>query len=86
MTPFYEERTQILCWTLWENGDTDGADGSLDAPCECVVAGGKMIISNFDSVSPGMKNTKHDTPHTISVIDVTPLQHNLQPVSDNKTT
>ncbi len=55
---------------VWENGDTDGADGSLDQPCECVVIDGKMYIVNFDWPFPAMKNTKFDLPSTISVIDL----------------
>jgi hypothetical protein len=83
MTPFHGEPTQVQCWKLWENGDTDGADGLLDAPCECVIVDGKMIISNFDAASPEMKNTKYDAPHTISVIDIIPLQHRIQPPNNN---
>jgi hypothetical protein len=83
MTLFHGEQTQIQCWKLWENGDTDGADGSLDAPCECVIVDGKMIISNFDAASPGMKNTKYDAPHTISVIDIMPLQQRLKSSNNN---
>ncbi|MGL4942785.1 MAG: hypothetical protein ACRC46_06305 [Thermoguttaceae bacterium] len=56
--------------TVWENGDTDGADGSLDQPCECVVVGNKMIIANFDWTFPGLRNTKFDEPNTLSVIDL----------------
>jgi SMP-30/Gluconolactonase/LRE-like region len=55
---------------LWENGDTDGADGLLDQPCECVVRDGKLIIVNFDWPFPGLKNTKFDKPYTLSVIDL----------------
>lgn len=83
MTPFQGEQTQVRYWTLWENGDTDGTDGLLDAPSECVVVDGKMIIANYDSVSPGMKNTKLDAPHTISVIDITPLQQHTKPLNNN---
>ncbi len=28
--------------TVWENGDTDGADGSLDQPCEVIVRGDEL--------------------------------------------
>jgi hypothetical protein len=48
-----------------------------------VIVDGKMIISNFDAASPGMKNTKYDAPHTISVIDIMPLQHRIQPFNNN---
>ncbi len=47
---------------IWENGDTDGADGSLDQPCECVVVGRRMIICNFDWPFPGLLNSKFDKP------------------------
>ena len=56
--------------TLWENGDTDGADGSLDQPCECVVVNGKMVIANFDWPFPELLNTKADEPNTLSVINL----------------
>ena len=56
--------------TLWENGDTDGADGSLDQPCEAVVVDGKLIIANFDWPFPELLNTKASPPNTISVINL----------------
>jgi len=73
MTPIREGRNRVFCWTLWENDDTDGTDGLLDQPCECVVRDGKMIIANFDWPFPGLKNAKFDKPYTISVIDLAPL-------------
>ena len=54
--------------TLWENGDTNGAGGLLDQPCEPLIRGNELIIANFDMPVPGMKNTKFDPPNTISVI------------------
>ena len=54
--------------TLWENVDTDGADGLLDQPCEVVIRGNDMIIVNFDMPFPGLKNTEYDKHHTLSVI------------------
>ncbi|MDR1960121.1 MAG: SMP-30/gluconolactonase/LRE family protein [Planctomycetaceae bacterium] len=87
LTPFNSNRVLlppspnpngVRCWTLWENDDNDGAEGLLDQPAELVVRDGKMIISNFDWPFPGLKNTKYDAPHTMSVIDITPLQ-NRQP-------
>lgn len=59
---------------LWINGDTDGADGSLDQPCECVVVDGKMIIVAFDYPFPGLLNSTIDAPSTIHVIDVSGLK------------
>lgn len=56
------------------NDNTDGNDGSLDQPCECVVVNGKMIIVNFDWPFPGMKNTKVDLPGTLSVIEMDSLK------------
>jgi len=55
---------------LWENDDTDGSDGLLDQPCEPLVRGDELIIVNFDWPFPGLKNTKHDEPYTLSVIQL----------------
>ena len=56
--------------TVWENGDTDGADGSLDQPCELIIRGDELIIVNMDYYfeSEYLKNTKIDQPYTLSVI------------------
>jgi hypothetical protein len=58
--------------TVWENGDTDGADGSLDQPCEVIIRGDELIIVNMDYYfeSEYLKNTKIDQPYTLSVIDL----------------
>jgi len=53
--------------TLWENGDNDGAGGLLDGPCESLLRGNDLIVSNFDMHFPGLRNSKHDRPHTLSV-------------------
>ena len=55
---------------IWENGDTDGADGSLDQPCEPIVRGDELIVVSFDYPFPGLKNTLHDEHHTLSVIQL----------------
>lgn len=56
---------------LWMNDDTDGADGLLDQPCEPMVwDGDKLIVVNFDMTFPGLKNTKNDPVHTLSVISL----------------
>jgi sugar lactone lactonase YvrE len=34
--------------TLHKNGDTNGADGSLDQPCEVIIRGSELIIVNMD--------------------------------------
>ena len=64
----WEEGKPVVFETIWANGDTDGSDGLLDSPCEPLVIGNKLYISNFDSTDKTFVNTKHDAPHTISVI------------------
>lgn len=51
-----------------ENDDTTGENGLLDQPCEPLVMGNKLIVVNFDMPFPGMKNTTHDSPITLSVL------------------
>lgn len=53
---------------LWENDDTDGAEGLLDQPCEPIVRGDELIIANFDMPFPGLKNKAYDQQHTLSLI------------------
>lgn len=50
------------------NGDTDGADGSIDQPCEAILRGNQVIISNMDWPFPGVVNTTWDKPYTLSVV------------------
>jgi len=57
-------------WTIWENGDTTGADGLLDQPCEVIVRGNEMFVVCFDMTFPGLKNSAYDKVHTISVIQL----------------
>ena len=52
---------------LAKNPPGDGADGSLDAPSECIRRGNKLYISNID-ITYG-PNTK-DAVHTMSVLDL----------------
>ncbi len=56
--------------TLHKNGDTDGANGLLDEPCEVIVRGNELIIVNMDMPfeSPHLVNTTIDEPYTLSVI------------------
>ena len=58
--------------TLQRNGDTDGADGSLDQPAEVIVRGNELIVVNMDmpwSDPHGyLTNTEIDQPYTLSVI------------------
>ncbi len=51
------------------NGDTNGANGGMDQPCELIFRDGKVIVVNFDWAFPGLKNRKHDKPYTLSVFD-----------------
>ncbi len=55
-------------YTLWANEDSDGLTGLLDQPCEPLVRGNELIISNFDGNFPGLKNKGYDRFHTLSVI------------------
>ena len=57
---------QMIC----ENDDTDGQGGLLDQPCSACLLGNKLIIVNFDMPFPGLKNTKHDDPITVSYIEL----------------
>ena len=51
---------------LWENGDSDGADGSLDQPCEPLVFGDSLLVVNFDMTFPHLRNRQSDSVNTIS--------------------
>ncbi len=54
---------------VWANGDTDGADGLLDQPCEVILLDAEhALVVNIDAPSPFMVNTKPDAVHTLSVI------------------
>ncbi|MCX6909440.1 MAG: SMP-30/gluconolactonase/LRE family protein, partial [Verrucomicrobia bacterium] len=50
-----------------KNGESDGADGSLHAPSECIVRGNKLYISNINLTYGPHKSSKL---YTISVIDL----------------
>ena len=56
--------------TLAQNGDTDGLDGGMDQPCEVLLRGNELIVSNMDWPIPGCTNTKYDVPCTLSVIQI----------------
>ena len=57
--------------TLWQNEDvTDKHTGQLDQPCEALVRGNEIIVSNMDWPFPGFKNGKHQLPATLSVISL----------------
>ncbi len=57
---------------LCANGDSDGADGSMDGPSEAIVRGSELIIANFDRVFSGSVNTGSGKPHTLSVLPLGP--------------
>ena len=65
----YDARMHTL-QMIWENDDNDGRDGLLDQPCSACLLGNKLIIVNFDMPFPGLKNTQHDEPITVSYIDI----------------
>jgi DNA-binding beta-propeller fold protein YncE len=58
--------------TLHQNGDTDGADGLLDEPCEVLVDGDRLVVVNMDwwFECEWLTNKKTDLPFTVSVIDL----------------
>jgi hypothetical protein len=55
--------------TLSCNGDfTDKRQGRLDQPCEALVRGNTIVVSNMDWPFPKFVNTKWQMPATLSVI------------------
>lgn len=56
--------------TIVMNGDTDGADGGIDQPCEAILRGNEVIISNMDWPFEGVVNTAWDKPYTLSVVTI----------------
>ena len=50
-----------------KNGESDGADGSLHAPSECILRGDKLYVSNINLTYGPHKSSKV---FTISVIDM----------------
>ena len=51
---------------LAQNGDTDGQHGQLNEPGEPIVWNGRLIVSNFDSVTaPDKVHSKHSPPHCL---------------------
>lgn len=51
---------------LWENPNSDGADGSLDQPCEPLIYGDSLLVVNFDYTFPQLMNRESDSVNTIS--------------------
>jgi sugar lactone lactonase YvrE len=56
--------------TLASNGDTDGLDGGMDQPCETLLRGRELIVSNMDWPVPGTINRQYNAPGTLSVIQL----------------
>jgi len=54
--------------TLAQDPNNDGSGGRLDQPCEVIVRGREVIVSNMDFPVPGGVNTTFDKPYTMSVI------------------
>jgi hypothetical protein len=52
-----------------QNGDTDGFHGELNEPGEPIIWKGRLIVSNFNTVTgPDKIHTKHYSPATMSVL------------------
>jgi sugar lactone lactonase YvrE len=56
--------------TLAQDGNNTGAAGRLDQPCEVLIRGNQLIISNMDFPVPTGVNTTWDKPYTLSVVDL----------------
>jgi sugar lactone lactonase YvrE len=54
--------------TLAQEPTFDGKDGRMDQPCEAVLRGRDVIISNFDMPVEGGVNTEFEVPNCISII------------------
>jgi sugar lactone lactonase YvrE len=54
--------------TLAQDENNNGAGGRFDQPCEVVVRGKEVIVSNMDFPVPGGVNTTFDKPYTMSII------------------
>jgi hypothetical protein len=54
--------------TIAAESTFDGANGKMDQPCEVLMRGDDMIISNFDMPVDGGVNTEFETPNCLSII------------------
>jgi len=54
--------------TLAQDPDNDGSGGRLDQPCEVLLRGNEVVVSNMDFPIATGVNTKFDKPYTLSVI------------------
>ncbi|OHB71116.1 MAG: hypothetical protein A2V70_04095 [Planctomycetes bacterium RBG_13_63_9] len=53
---------------LAQNRDTDGTDGGMDQPCEVLLRGRELIVSNMDWPVAGCVNQRYDKPCVITAI------------------
>lgn len=53
---------------LAQDGNNDGSGGRLDQPCEVLVRGDEVLVTNMDFPVPGGVNQTWDKPYTMSVI------------------
>jgi len=51
--------------TLAKDPENEGTDGRLDQPCEVLIRGKELIVSNFDFPVEGGVNTKFEAPNTV---------------------
>ena len=56
--------------TLVQDGNNTGEGGRLDQPCEILIRGNQLIISNMDFPVETGVNTTFDKPYTLSVVDL----------------
>ena len=56
--------------TLVQNGDTDGKNGRIDQPAEVLLKGNRLYITDYDNPNKKFVNTKADSIHTMSYIDL----------------
>jgi sugar lactone lactonase YvrE len=54
--------------TLAIDEENDGSGGRLDQPCEVLLRGREVIVSNMDFPIPTGVNTTFDKPYTLSII------------------
>jgi len=54
--------------TLAVDEENDGSGGRLDQPCEVLLRGREVLVSNMDFPVPGGVNKTFDKPYTLSII------------------
>lgn len=58
-------------YRIAKSPDSDGSRGELDQPGEPIVWKGRLVVTCFDKVTgPDKVNTKHDTPYTMSELNL----------------